>query len=247
MLDNTHLLFVGFSAKDRYTVAESIVYHLKSYGMNIWYDRHNLLLGDNRKIKNLEEGIKTSNYACIIISENTLSSPCAVEEFSIVKEQFLKKKMTVFPVLYELKPTDIPSEFQWVKELIFKEVDRHSGTREICNHIACKISTDLLSHQKFKKIEDIIEANPENLSAVVSILHSYQKIDYANLNSRISLLYAAYLTIIDSVVLSDIPESNFIQKIFERLFCETALNLTVDYREIWLLENGLCLLANSLT
>ena len=33
-------------------------------------------------------------------------------------------------------------------------------------------------------------------------------------------------------------------KTFERLFTETKLNITIDYREIWLLENIICLISN---
>ena len=31
-------LFISFSAKDRYDIVQPIVYHLKNYGINIWYD-----------------------------------------------------------------------------------------------------------------------------------------------------------------------------------------------------------------
>ena len=57
-------VFVGFSAEDRYTIAEPIVYHLKNYGISTWYDRQKLLLGDNRTEKNLIDGAGRSTYAC---------------------------------------------------------------------------------------------------------------------------------------------------------------------------------------
>ena len=77
--------------------------------------------------------------------------------------------------------------------------------------------------------------------AVKILLHKYTKIDNANLNSKVTLLYAIYIIITES--------NNFVNnlsviqtKVFERLFEETLLNLSVDYRELWLLENSLCLL-----
>ena len=48
-------VFICFSAKDRYTIAEPIVHHLKNYGIDIWYDRYAMVLGDNRIEKNLKE------------------------------------------------------------------------------------------------------------------------------------------------------------------------------------------------
>ena len=129
-------VFVGFSAEDRYTIAEPIVYHLKNYGISTWYDRQKLLLGDNRTEKNLIDGAGRSTYACIIICENTKDSICAMEEFAFIGERFFRKEITVFPILYELSPSKIPKDLYWVKDIIFKEADRSSGTRDICNHIA---------------------------------------------------------------------------------------------------------------
>ena len=80
--------FICFSAKDRYTIAEPVVYHLKNYGIDIWYDRYTMVLGDNRVEKNLKEGAENCTYSLIIISENTIKSKCAMEEINIVKERY---------------------------------------------------------------------------------------------------------------------------------------------------------------
>ncbi len=89
------------------------------------------------------------------------------------------------PVLYEISPVNLPSEFQWIKELIFKEVDKKSGTREICNHIACKITGDILKQYDYKNVKDIISSKLMP-SATTAILECYLDVDAANLNSRIS-------------------------------------------------------------
>ena len=49
-------VFICFAAEDRHTIVEPIVHHLKNYGINVWYDRYKLLMGDNRIEKNLKEG-----------------------------------------------------------------------------------------------------------------------------------------------------------------------------------------------
>ena len=224
---------------------EPLVYHLKNYGVKLWYDRHALVLGDSRKEKNLDEGARECNYAIIVISKHTDNSICAMEELSILEERYYQKDVTVFPILYEILPDNIPYKLQWVRELIFKEVDRHSGTLEICNHIACKITDDLLKNCNYKSIEDLLSLPPVNLPlATHNLLANYQKVDYANLNARVALLYAAYLVVICNKLQPNYVTS-MISKIFERLFSETRLNLTVDYRELWLLENSICILVNT--
>ena len=235
-------LFICFSAKDRYDIVQPIVYHLKNYGVDVWYDRYEMIMGDNRIKKNIEEGAGTCEYALIILSSNTIDSLCATEEIKILESRYYKRKVTIFPILYELRPCDIPPQFKWVNNLIFKEVNRTSGTLEICNHIACKITQDILKNCKYRTIKEIISSNLSLSKVVYSLLDRYTKIDNANLNSRVTLLYATYLIITESNVFAINQLCEVPYKVFERLFTETLLNLPIDYRELWLLENSLCIL-----
>lgn len=54
------MIFIGYSSKDRYTIVESMVFHLKNYGFNVWYDFHDMYLSDARFETNFEHGIKDS-------------------------------------------------------------------------------------------------------------------------------------------------------------------------------------------
>ena len=242
-MDSLAQVFICFAAEDRYNVAEPIVYHLRNYGIKIWYDRHTLLLGDNRIEKNLNEGAAKCEYAIVVLSQHTIHSVCAMEELTVIKERQIRGKVTVFPILYELPPSAVPNKLQWVNELIFKEANRCSGTREICNHIACKITGDLLNNSKYKSIQDILNANLVILPpATNAMLKCYQDIDSTNLNSRVTMLYSTYLNIIHSKVMPTNPSILMVSKIFKRLFSETRLDLEIDYRELWLLENSICIL-----
>lgn len=202
-------------------------------------------MGDNRIEKNLNEGASICKYGLIILSKDTEQSVCAMEEISILKERYYTNEATLFPILYELSPNDIPYKLQWIKKLIYKEVDRHTGTLEICNHIACKITNDILINFRYKNISDFLNQRIFfEYHIVYALLNSYQAIDYENLNSRIALLYATYLNIIYSKNIHINSSLAIASKTFERLFSETRLNLVIDYRELWLLENCICILIN---
>lgn len=238
-------VFICFSAKDRYTVAQPVVYHLKNLGIDVWYDRYEMTMGNNRYKKNIKKGAGKCGYALIILSQNTASSLCASEEIEILKCRYMRKNVTIFPVLYELKPNDIPSQFCWVKELIFKEINRYSGTLEICNHIGCKITEDMLINCKYKSVKEIIDDGLNVIpNYVKQLLKKYIEIDNANLNSRITMLYATYIIIIEFSDTTQLSTCVMPKKIFDKLFSETKLSLAMDYRELWLLENALCLLIN---
>jgi hypothetical protein len=240
-MGNLHL-FICFAAEDRYSIAEPIVYHLKNYGIDIWYDRYAMVMGDNREEKNLKEGAGNCQYAVVILSKNTYESSCAMEEISIIENRYKNREVTVFPVLYELTPENLPNSLVWIKEMIFKEANRQTGTREICNHIACKITGDIIKSNTYKSIGEILISNLCIPIATNAILESYSNVDASNINSRISLLYAAYLTLIYSIQEKSNYKLQMIDKIFKLLFSETRLCLKVDYRELWLLENSISIL-----
>ena len=202
-------------------------------------------MGDNRIEKNLNEGASKCKYALIILSRDTEQSVCAMEEISILERKYYAGDVTLFPVLYELYPEDIPYTLQWIKKLIYKEVDRSTGTLEVCNHIACKITGDILEKYHYQCIMDFLNHCDSLLSPIVNrFLNSYQAIDCENLNSRVTLLYATYLEIIHSKKIHVDSTITIVTKTFERLFSETRLNLAIDYRELWLLENCICILIN---
>lgn len=238
-------VFICFAAEDRYRIAEPIVYHLKNYGVDIWYDRYSLIMGDNRVAKNLIDGASKCQYAVTIISEFTMASPCTMEELSIIKKRHEIGDVSIFPVLYEISPDNLSTNLLWIKDLIFKETNRSSGTYEICNHISCKITDDILQEHKFKNIQNIVEHLPDKIPlSTHTILKCYQETDAKNLNSKVTLLYSSYITIKVLIKASNNKLINMISCIFERLFSETKLNLEIDYREIWLLENAICILIN---
>ena len=242
----SQILFVCFSARDRHDIVEPVIYHLKNYGIDIWYDRYVLLLGDNRIEKNINEGAGKCGYVMPILSKHTADSKCAMEEISVIESRYYRGEVTVFPVLYEISPNDLSAKLRWITSLIFKEVDRQSGTRAICNHVACKITGGFVEKCEYKSIEDIVNANISSLPSVVNtLLLSYYRVESANHNSRITLLYATYLTIVQSRPMQSSYIVSMVHKIFERLFSETLLNLTIDYRDLWLLENAICILIDS--
>ncbi len=240
-------IFICFAAEDRYTIAEPIVFHLKRYGFSVWYDRTELLMGDDRIKKNLIDGVGQAKYIIAVISKHSASSNCFLEELELIRQRYCKSEVVVFPVIYEISPQKLPDNLQWVRALIFKEVSKHSGTREICNHIACRITTDLLNEYDHKTLRSI-EKKAITPALIKKYIETYFSIDTENLNARISILYATNL-LIQYIYLSDSESINskyisLVSRIFSRLFDETRLNLKIDYRELWLLENAICLIIN---
>ena len=69
-----------------------------------------MVMGDNRFNKNIVQGAGTCGYAVIILSHNTINSLIATEEIKILESRYYKNDIVIFPVLYEIKPCDIPPD-----------------------------------------------------------------------------------------------------------------------------------------
>ena len=91
------MIFIGYSSKDRYTIVESMVFHLKNYGFNVWYDFHDMYLSDARFETNFEHGIKDSKYVIFILSPNFFTSKCAVEELDYAQTLYEQGTIKLFP------------------------------------------------------------------------------------------------------------------------------------------------------
>lgn len=191
------MLFFCFSSKDRHSIVESILFHLTNYGLPVWYDRHKMLLGDERDNKNFDEGVKACNYSIIILSANTIASECANEEIDLIYQRYKQHKMYVFPIFFNIKASQLPEKYCWMKRLVYKELTVANDSRSACNHIICKVTLDELQKYKIKTINEYLKLYKNNkaFSYLTELIDSYCKISDENYNAQIALLYAGCLYI----------------------------------------------------
>ena len=113
------MVFLCFSSGDRFTITKSVLYHLKRFGINIWYDYHELTLGDNRIIGNFDLGLNKCDYAVVIISKNMFNCKCGNDELQVIKDRFKNKTIKVFPLFYNIDAYSLPNKYKWLTELIY--------------------------------------------------------------------------------------------------------------------------------
>ena len=238
------MVFMCFSSKDRHTIVEAIVFNLINFGIPIWYDRHKILLGDNRNYKNFVEGVEGSNYAVIVLSTNCINSICANEEIDLIYDKYKNNAMTVFPIFYNIKASELPEKYCWMKTIVYKELTVSDDVRGACNHIVCRFLLDELQKYKIQTISDFlkIENSSDDYTYLKKLSILYLNISTDNINARLTLLYAAIIFIRKSNFPTSIPTFYF--KGADRLYSETKLNLTIDLREGLIMERSYLLLLN---
>ena len=239
------MIFFCFSSKDRHSVVEALLYHITNFELSVWYDRQQMLLGDNRDYKNFTEGVDKATYAVIILSPNSISSICANEEIELIRKKHIEQSITVFPLFFNIKASDIPDNYIWMKQLVYKELIKEEDVRSACNHIICKVLSDELLKYKLHSLDKLYEECKKipSLCFVSEMISHYKIIDKSNYNSRIAMLFSIYTFIKNSYSLADIPYFYYVG--MDRLFDETKLNLEIDLRETIIFEKLILLLLNS--
>ena len=239
-------MFLCFSSGDRYTVVKSCLYHLKNYGIDVWYDYHELNLGDHKREKNFVYAIESNDYYIIIYSKNFFSSPCAIEEEQRIFKEIKRRKIVIFPLLYNIRFTDLPLSYQEkLENLIYNEIDDNTGSLNSVNQIITKIlidkinkleldNTPSLSSKKFTNISDIY---------IQKLLYFYDNIEKSNFNARISILFS-----ISKYIEVKFPNRNneHLHIILNYLFKFTNLNIEFNHKEIIIAELAITLLLKTI-
>lgn len=231
------MIFLCFSSKDRYTIAESVLYHLKNYGLDTWYDYHTLILGDNKIGENIINGVQKCKYAILIMSPNFFDCECGNMELNVIKLLHQYKQIHVFPILYNIQADELPENYLWIKDIIYNESTSKTPSLPTCNQIVCKILKDQIDLYNFNELK--LYSNSDGF--IAQTINTYFEMDERNLNSKITLLYCIY-TYIKENSFNKLEQS--CSKILEHLFKYTKLNLEVSFKEMLIAEYAITIMIN---
>lgn len=115
-------IFLSHSSKDKH-FADWLYDKLRSAELTVWYDRHEILVGDSI-IKKINEGLKSSVFIIVVISSQAVKSNWVNAELEPkILEQIEDSETTILPVvLGELNPGEI-SQFLKGKKYIEFSLD----------------------------------------------------------------------------------------------------------------------------
>ncbi len=232
------MFFLCFSGRDRTTIVQSILYHLQKYGLDVWYDNYKYILGD-QKYDTYSNAIKKSRYAVVIFSPSFPQSLGALEELDVIKSRYDNGYIHIFPIFYNISANSIPTQYSWLCDMIYNELDDATGTLLTCNQMVNKFLSDILSNKKYKSLWEIKTLQNILPKYVLKMLENYFIIIPESINSRLTLLYSLFLYLEEMV---ELPQ--YLIKPANYLFQTTRLNLSYNFKEIIIMEQVVCLTIN---
>lgn len=229
------MIFFCFSVKDRLPLINDFYHFLSNFGLDIWYDRRNIYIGDNRIDSNIKNGAENQNvkYAIIFYSDNFKNGNICLEEFEILVNRYKNGEIFIFPVFLSKVPKHIDKKFEICKTLVFKQINNQYDFSALSLHIIAKITSDEIKYLKYKSIKDIELYHKNKKNIYYKLIVEYQNIKKTNYNMRIAFLFSLYMITTESNNIN-----YFHYKTMNYIYHQNCLDiLTDEKRELQVMEN----------
>ncbi len=239
------MLLICFSSKDAQEPLSKVLHCVERFELPVLYDPERLSAEDDNNLKGFKAGIEKAAYAILLLTPNSVSSPCIQEEIPQIYTKYQNRNIVIFPILYGMKADRLPPKWRFLLKMMYYEANEESEIYSICNHITCHILMNELNKYPFREFQTFIlhNQNIPLMSYPAKLLNAYSTVDDRNQKIKVSLLYALYAYIKSSYNISAIPQFYHIGIL--KLFDVARLQIPVDEREIIILERLMLLVLNS--
>lgn len=151
-------IFISFSGTAREKFAIKFLNFYKQYGLNCWYDQHELFLGDELKKTITQKGIETANYSILIINKTYLSRnwPCQ-EAIKLYEQLEIKRDRVIFPILLDITKEDVKnSQLNFLLNIKYQFLHTGESITHIGLQILNRIFHDITMQSKLKNMDDAL-------------------------------------------------------------------------------------------
>ena len=205
-------VFISYANEDKQT-AYSLKHMLSSHGIKVWIDDEHIQLGDSI-VRKIEEGIKSSKFLLLCISENFFkSSWCKGEYEPLLAREISTQETSILPViinhydeknfpyfLFAKKTLDIREQngFESIAKSILshKDIQTRKEAEVVLEKIK-KVQDEIVALQQLKSFDDQALIKTDKVcNEILGILFSVPACD-----SHIHTITLAYQNIIDKILL----------------------------------------------
>lgn len=217
-------IFLSFSGEGRELYAIEFLDIYSRLGLNCWYDRHELYLGDKLHETIIEKGINKSDYCVLFINKNFLNKNWPCEEANSFYDCYVDSPdQRIFPILIDVTKEDVEkSKISRILEVKYQFLNNDNSLQNIAIQILnCILHVELMKNQI--KDMDAVMAYYKRLSKhshiniynALKVLSRISNIDY---RSR-----AAILICLSNCIKSDVYE-NLLDEFSSMLYRDENIN-----------------------
>lgn len=188
------MIFLCFAVKDRVPLINDFYQYLQNFGLDVWYDRRNIYLGEDRYRTNITDGVQNPhvNYGIIFYSDNFAKGNICIDEYNILAKRFQEGEIHLFPVFIDDVPERIDPKFQLCKQLVFRTIRSSDDFYRVALHVLAKITQDEIAANPFQTLHELIPSYMKRNNLIYSMLNEYECIEKTNYAMRVASLFDIY-------------------------------------------------------
>jgi hypothetical protein len=147
-------IFVSHATEDKKEFVEPLVAKLISMGLRVWYDSYTLTIGDSLS-QSIEQGIKDSKYAVIVLSQSFFVKKWTRMELNAFFSLERNDENTILPIWHNIGVDEIRTYSPLLADRVALTSQR--GVDYIANEIYKKISgnkAELVRDEKYNRYKN---------------------------------------------------------------------------------------------
>src|SRR5690349_12231509 len=128
-------VFISYAHEDKVTAATPLAAALTQAGLSVWFDEHEITLGDSL-VRKINEGLRDSRLGVVILSRTFFQKSWAMTELQgLMAKQELGK--TILPVLHEMDHRELVQMAPLLAGLVHSSTN--IGPRALSQEIAAAV------------------------------------------------------------------------------------------------------------
>ena len=130
-------VFVSHASDDKEKVTRPLVTILKEKGLKVWYDEDVLKIGDSLS-KEIEKGLKQSNFGLIVVSKQFMIKPWVDRELKGLVAGSIHKGKPIIPILHGVSYDELYDFSPPLADSFYRSTDKHT-IESIANEVVAVI------------------------------------------------------------------------------------------------------------
>lgn len=151
-------IFISFSGAAREQYAVKFLNFFSKHGIPVWYDQHELYLGDDLKESIVSKGINKTDYGILIINKTYINRNWPCEEAKLLYERYENQKnIVLFPILLDMTKNDLKnSQLSFLLQIKYQFLKSGEDIDNIGYQILNRIFIDILERNKISTFHDTV-------------------------------------------------------------------------------------------
>lgn len=134
-------VFICHASEDKDAIVDPLADELETWGLDVWYDRFQLEIGDSLT-GSIDEGLSSSKFGVVVLSEHFFGKEWTEHELNGLRQRQVREEgPVILPLLYGISPDAVYDYSPTLADVYAEEVTEEN-ILEVANKIRTKVGSN---------------------------------------------------------------------------------------------------------